>query len=1284
MADELTTLRAVLDDIARRRTTLAWRRGWVTGALVAAAALGTARLGVLAFAPTGGAFVALVALGVAVAVAAVVVALAAARVVSTPVQLARLLEERLGGKDDVVVTAVDYAARLDHSGPMADRLAAAALRAVGADGADAVVAGAAVQQAGRRAIGAGAALAVALAFMAGPLKDAVDVAGAYVVPSRLTIVVEPGDIRVRAGRAVTIRARVSGSAALTPALVAGDGADVVPLAMTSAADGAFEVVVPDVTASFPYHVVAGARRSDAYTVTVVHPARVERIDLDYAYPKALGLEPRREEDGGDIYAPEGTAVTLRITADRPVGAGALVLADGTRLPLGVNGTLSTGQLTVAVDGSYRIAFVDDDGVEMPDDTEYYIRTLLDRPPDVRVLRPAGDKQVSPLEEVLIEARADDDFGVRSFDLVLQKPGDPEVVVPLQGNASGLTVNGAHTLYLEDLEVAPGDIVSYFVRARDIGRGKPSSESRSDIYFLEVKAFNDEFVAAQSQAMAAGGQSQGVQDLAAAQKEIVVATWKLDSRGKRANRAGSARDIKAIADAQRALEQRAAKEAGNQMQAGGPAPGSPRRRRGRATLSSVGDDPMGLAIEAMRKATVELDKLATGTAMPHEMEALNQLLRAEADVQRRQIARQQSGGGGGGNRETPDLSALFDQELRKQQQTNYETPASSETREDTRQEADPLERLRELARRQEALSREQQDLARSQQGLDAEALKRRLERLTRDQEELRRELEQLAREMPPRTQGQQASAQPSEQGQPQGSKGQQSQQGQQGQQGQGQQGQQQAPGQRGQQQAPQGGQPGQAGESAGTGQSQDEQQAVRDAVQEMRQASSGLREQDAARASESAGRALDGMRRAEEAMRGSTADDMRRRLGDVQLEARQLAEAQRRLSEELQQAGAAGDPSASARARQAAEQQRLAGRADRLRQRMRDLARQARGDDGRATLDQAGREMEAGRTSELMREAARTLVAEGAGAKPARPNTAGEGSSTSTSSERPAAAGTTSRQTTEQAARLGADAARALDRVAERLDGRRSGDNAAGTRLSDDLSKTRQLRDQLESVERSLEQLRAQDGGSRARTHEAPGGAPPDGGQPGTPAREGRDGRGSEGEITRLQQQLADEMRQARAQVEALGRGAPDMRGPSTPEAWQPSVSAPGTEAFKQDFARWESLKQSLLVALEKVERGLADQLRQQESRDRLNAGASDAVPDDYRRLVDKYLPVAGDAAAAGALNACDLPSPCPGGAIRSSSVRRSRWRSTPTPARVCSRRAVPCSRRCGPWPCCCS
>ena len=1223
MADELTTLRAFLDDIARRRATLAWRRGWTTGAIAAAVALATTRAALALVAPTGLAFVALVAAGIVVALASLAVALRAARVRSTDIQLARHVEERFGGLDDVVVTAVDYANRDERIPLMADRLASSALRAVGDAGADRVVEPGTVTYAGRTALAATAALALAVALFVAPAYDAVRVAGAYVLPSRFAIDVVPGDVRVRAGRSVTIRARVEGGATpLTPALVAGEGPDVSPVAMTRAGDGAFEVTVAEVSASFIYRVQAGGLRSADYTVTVVHPPHVERIDLDYAYPAALNLDPRREEDGGDIYAPAGTAVRFTVTADRPVAAGAIVLADGTRIALGVDGRLSSGALTVRVDGSYRIALVEEDGIETPGDTEYFIRTLLDRPPDVRIVRPAGDRQVTPLEEVLIEARADDDFGVRSFDLVLQKPGDSEVVVPFRGARDGLTRNGAHMLFLEDLEVAPGDFVTYYARARDIGRGKPSSESRSDIYFLEVKAFNDEFVAAQSQAMAAGGQAQGVQDLAAAQKEIVVATWKLDSRGRRASRAASATDIKALAAAQRALEQRAAKEAGNQLQGAG---GPPRRRRGPATVNEVSADPMGLAIEAMRRAAAELEKLQPSAAMPHEMEALNQLLRAESDVQRRQVARQQ-GGGGGGNRSTPDLSALFDQELRRQQQTNYETPASSETRQDERNDDDPLARLRELARRQEALSREQQDLARNQDAIQAEALKRRLERLSRDQDELRRQLEELAREMPEgRDAGQrreessqsQASGQRSgEQPSGQQSQGRQGPQGQ-GQQGQGEQGQgQQGQGQQGQAQgqAKQGANAsGQA--SSGAGQSTSQQQAMRDAADDMRRAASGLQQQDPGRASQSADRALERMRRAEEALRGSTANDLQRRLSDLQLEARQLADAERKLAGEMAQAGASGD--VAARGRQVAgEQERLASRADRLGQQLRDLSRQARGADGRSALDQAGREFESGRAAEQMREAARTMKS--AGTRAAGPS----GTATSDRGQpNGAPQGPTAASDAAAAAALGANAARTLDRVAERLETGRTADKDA-ERLSDTLSQARQLREQLDGVERSLEQLDARGPNPRNGTAAGEPGAR-DHNQQGSQGQQGQTGdrgepAGGSGEIARLQRQVAEQMRDARAQVESLGRTSPEMRGPSTPEEWQPSVSAPGTEAFKQDFARWESLKENLLLALERVERSRSEELRQQQTKDRLNAGASDAVPDDYRRMVEKY------------------------------------------------------------------
>jgi hypothetical protein len=96
------------------------------------------------------------------------------------------------------------------------------------------------------------------------------------------------------------------------------------------------------------------------------------------------------------------------------------------------------------------------------------------------------------------------------------------------------------------------------------------------------------------------------------------------------------------------------------------------------------------------------------------------------------------------------------------------------------------------------------------------------------------------------------------------------------------------------------------------------------------------------------------------------------------------------------------------------------------------------------------------------------------------------------------------------------------------------------------------------------------------------------------------------------------MQEAQKLAEGLQRESPNQKGGTTPEQWQRSVSAPGTEAFKQDFAKWEELKKNLLVALDQTESQLSEQLRARENRERLNAGRHDAVADSYKALVDRY------------------------------------------------------------------
>ena len=75
---------------------------------------------------------------------------------------------------------------------------------------------------------------------------------------------------------------------------------------------------------------------------------------------------------------------------------------------------------------------------------------------------------------------------------------------------------------------------------------------------------------------------------------------------------------------------------------------------------------------------------------------------------------------------------------------------------------------------------------------------------------------------------------------------------------------------------------------------------------------------------------------------------------------------------------------------------------------------------------------------------------------------------------------------------------------------------------------------------------------------------------------------------------------------------------ATREGHEWSHSAPGTEAFKQDYAAWQSLTAGVDRALERAETSAAARLSSALTRDRLRAGGSERVPDAYRRQVSRY------------------------------------------------------------------
>lgn len=1126
-------------------------------------------------------------------------------------QVARFIEERDPSLDDRLVSAVDIASRPPAEQPRltAPLLADADRRAARIE-LDTVVPARRLRDAGLRAAAALLLFGGLAVLGFGTVRQSVDALSYTLFPTRLALDVTPGHARVPVGASFTVGARLVGTRApVEVRLERADGDGWVGVDMARANDSRFQVAFESVTDSFRYRVVAGQARSATFEVSVIRPPRVTRIDVAYRYPPTLALPPHTEEDSGDIYAPAGTEVRLVVHTDHDATSGSLELGQGGPLTLKpVGPTVLEASLTIARDDAYRVRVSDRDGLQSSGDTEYFIRMLDDRPPEVRVLKPARDRHVTRLEEVDIQAEAQDDFGVERLDLVYSVRGGNEKVVPLPISRRETTVNRAHTLYLEDLGVAPGDFVSYYVRARDVARGRRSSETRSDMFFLEVKPFEQEFALAQSQAGGDGRGEQSIEELVTAQKEVIVATWKLDRRARAAQGATSAQDIRSVARAEGELKTRveAASSASRASSLRDPRRRSPQPGALRAGETSAVDDAMTAAALAMGQAAKSLSALRTADAMPAELEALNQLLKALGDVKKRQVTRQASVGAGGSNRSAPDLSSLFDKELQRHQQTNYETPSATQQRDEA--DTSVLDKIRDLATRQDELLRRQQDLARDRAQMTAEELKRALETLTREQSQLRQRAEDVARQM---SQGKDSASQST----PKGEKGQQ---------GQGQQGQQGQPGQQGQQgqsaQQRSSGQPdapsGQDGQSGGSaprplgreaaGRPGERSNRLRDATDEMRGAVSELRRDDPGQATARSTRALETLRELERQLRNDSPDQRRRAVGDLQLEARQLADAQRQVASELGRAGR-GETGRDARRRLAGEQGRLAERAAQL---GRNLDRSASpspsagarraGDDATSiarALADASRDLERQRVAERMQQAADALRASAS---------AGDSGGAGQQAD--------PRQTDQATRNTQDDVARTLDRLADQLAAASGSRDGEAQRLSGDLSRARDLRDRMAATSAQLEALGASaDGGTPPR----PGGSK----RGGESASKASADAGLDGEVARLREQYQRQLHETGELINRLGteERKQGRAGSGATFADRGMVlSAPGTEAFKQDFAKWEALRKQATQALERAESSIAQRLRARQGHERLGANVDDRPPAAYADQVDRY------------------------------------------------------------------
>ncbi|HET7189909.1 MAG TPA: DUF4175 family protein, partial [Gemmatimonadaceae bacterium] len=561
----------------------------------------------------------------------------------------------------------------------------------------------------------------------------------------LAVHVVPGNAAVPRGASVDVGATLAGfdSDSAELAFRSDSTAEWVRLPMSpDKVDGSFTARLLDLTRRTDYFVESGGHRSAIYRLTVSDMPAVRRLALDIRYPAYTGLPGEHVEDGGDVAAVVGSNVTVRPLLTKPVRGAQLVFDDGTvvPLPLGAD-SVPRGAFVVRKNGFYRVDLVASDGTPVAGSVQYAVDALPDRAPTVTIEQPGRDTKVTTVEEVTIAVRASDDYGVGSMELRYRVNGGDEQRVALadSGRRRSREPRAAHTLFLEEMKLAPGDLIAYHAVARDAA----GNQGSSDVYFLEVRPFGKSYRQAEQQGGGGGGGGDSPDGLVARQREVVAGTfnWLRDSATTSPRKRRE--DVATLNIAEGRVREDVASLV-KRMQERGAARADTTFIHIQAELTS--------AITALQAAEERLVKAQGREALPAEQQALQRLQRAEAlfrDVQVQLGGQQGGGGGGGGAQRAEDLADLF--ELQTDKLRNQYEAVQQESSQGGQQAADSaLQRLKELAARQQQENERMQRLA--------DAMRERLgtesggggggasqRELARQAEEEARKLERLSRE-----------------------------------------------------------------------------------------------------------------------------------------------------------------------------------------------------------------------------------------------------------------------------------------------------------------------------------------------------------------------------------------------------------------------------------------------------------------------------------------------------------------------------------------------------------
>ncbi len=557
--------------------------------------------------------------------------------------------------------------------------------------------------------------------------------------------IEPGDVLIERGTDLLAIARFSGRVPAEVVLFATDpsgNTTSVPLSR-SLDDPLFGGCIPRVQTNLSYHMTFDQEPSRTYQIKVFDLPRLKQANVTIVSPDYTGQGEQTIEDVRRVSAVEGSRLTLTCRFNKPVAEAVLQQETGAALKLaakdGSGGMSYVVTFTPREKQTFKLILIDAEGRSNKRPPEFVFDVIPNQPPELAVLFPGKDVRVSPLEEVSLEATAQDDFGLKEYGLVYQLPDGDEQLLTL-GNESerDAKVQLAHQLAMEEVKARPNELVAYYFFADDVGPGGDLRRTFSDLYFAEIRYFDEEYRQSGSSQGQPGNMPSNTPSsrLLQLQRDIVNALWNLIRRQRgEVPSAEFAEQSQTVADSQqRAIGM------GRELQV---AQEDPLQRKF-----------LQQALEQMEVAATLLARAAETPSvepLPEARRAAHEAYRNLVKLQAREHVVQQAQPSSQSQSESSngDLNRQLEQLELENNRNRYETEQQDQPFAD-REQLQVLNRLRELARRQEGLNekiRELDNALRSEQiPQERNETERRLKRLQEEQQQLLRDLDELRERM----------------------------------------------------------------------------------------------------------------------------------------------------------------------------------------------------------------------------------------------------------------------------------------------------------------------------------------------------------------------------------------------------------------------------------------------------------------------------------------------------------------------------------------------------------